>query len=250
MYGRRTIHIIGTSIGLLATIAVAISADLLGYLTARFFQGFGVSPVLTVAIGTVGDMFFDYERGHKFGLWMMARNGGFLVTSLCGSILVDLVGPNWDSWVSTIAAESPFNCSLWRERKIGEKHELRRRDQLEEKQELLVSQPSSYPRLETPKNAGPHRPLYTHVQVAIGVVICFPFAYKSDSAVSQSLLSLDLLVETVISNLLWSGRLSGCLGREVGEEEQECSSGGDEDVDDVSSSTRGRCRAIALGCQN
>ncbi|KMP02676.1 hypothetical protein CISG_04319 [Coccidioides immitis RMSCC 3703] len=85
---------------------------------------------------------------------------------------------------------------------------------------------------------------------AIGVVICFPLAYKSDSAVSQSLLSLDLLVETVISNLLWSGRLSGCLGREVGEEEQECSSGGDEDLDDVSSSTRGRCRAIALGCQN
>jgi MFS family permease len=55
IYGRRIIFIIGTIIALAATIGAAKSGDYGGYMAARFFQGFGVSPGSTVGMAVVGE---------------------------------------------------------------------------------------------------------------------------------------------------------------------------------------------------
>lgn len=56
IYGRRIIFIIGTTIALASTIGAAVANTYSGYMAARFFQGFGVSPASTVgmAVGMSG----------------------------------------------------------------------------------------------------------------------------------------------------------------------------------------------------
>jgi MFS family permease len=51
-------------------------------MAARFFQGFGVSPAATVGMAIVNDLFFEYERGQKLGLWVLALDMGLLVGPL------------------------------------------------------------------------------------------------------------------------------------------------------------------------
>lgn len=82
VYGRRIIIIIGTVVALFATIGSAMAPDYAGYMTARFFQGFGVSPAATVGMAVINDLFFEYERGQKLGLWVMAMDMGLLVGPL------------------------------------------------------------------------------------------------------------------------------------------------------------------------
>lgn len=57
IYGRRLIFLLGTSIALVSTIGAAVANSYGGYMAARFFQGFGVSPASTVgmAIGEFQD---------------------------------------------------------------------------------------------------------------------------------------------------------------------------------------------------
>ena len=51
--GRRIIIIIGTLIAFIATIWSALAPDYASYMTARFLQGFGVSPAGTVGMAVV-----------------------------------------------------------------------------------------------------------------------------------------------------------------------------------------------------
>jgi len=82
IYGRRIILIIGTTIALVATIGSAVAKDYSGYMAARFFQGLGVAPASTVGMAVVNDLFFEHERGQKFGLWVLAIDMGLLVGPL------------------------------------------------------------------------------------------------------------------------------------------------------------------------
>jgi MFS family permease len=50
IYGRRIVFIVGTTISLIATIGAAAADTYGGYMAARFFQGFGVSPGSTVGM--------------------------------------------------------------------------------------------------------------------------------------------------------------------------------------------------------
>lgn len=50
IYGRRIIFIAGTTIALVSTTGLAVADQYDGYMTARFFQGFGVSPASTVGM--------------------------------------------------------------------------------------------------------------------------------------------------------------------------------------------------------
>lgn len=50
IYGRRLIFLIGTTIALVSTIGAAVADNYSGYMAARFFQGFGVSPASTVGM--------------------------------------------------------------------------------------------------------------------------------------------------------------------------------------------------------
>ncbi|KAI9876639.1 MAG: hypothetical protein M1830_006039 [Pleopsidium flavum] len=100
-YGRRIIFIIGTIIALVATIGSAVASSYGGYMAARFFQGFGVSPGATVGMAVVGDLFFEYERGQKLGLWVLAIDAGLLVGPIIGGFM-DLVSSAWIDWLTAI----------------------------------------------------------------------------------------------------------------------------------------------------
>lgn len=102
IYGRRLIFIIGTLIALISSVGAAVAKNNYGgYMTARFFQGFGVSPGATVGMAVVNDMFFDYERGQKLGLWVLAIDVGLLVGPILGGFL-DLVSSAWIQWFTAI----------------------------------------------------------------------------------------------------------------------------------------------------
>lgn len=55
IYGRRIVFIVGTAIALGATIWSAVAPTYGGYMTARFFQGWGVSPAATVGMAVVNE---------------------------------------------------------------------------------------------------------------------------------------------------------------------------------------------------
>lgn len=55
IYGRRIIFIVGTIIALVASVGSAVASSYGGYMAARFFQGFGVSPGATVGMAVVGE---------------------------------------------------------------------------------------------------------------------------------------------------------------------------------------------------
>lgn len=101
IYGRRIIFISGTIIALAATIGAGGAKDYGGYMAARFFQGFGVSPGATVGMAVISDMFFEYERGQKLGLWVLAIDAGLLVGPIIGGFM-DLVSPEWIQWLTAI----------------------------------------------------------------------------------------------------------------------------------------------------
>lgn len=66
----------------IATIGSAVAPTYERYMAARFFQGFGVSPAATVGMAIVNDLFFEYERGQKLGLWVLALDMGLLIGPL------------------------------------------------------------------------------------------------------------------------------------------------------------------------
>ncbi|CAG8893645.1 unnamed protein product [Penicillium egyptiacum] len=56
IYGRRVVFIVGTTISLVSTIGAAVADTYSGYMAARFFQGFGVSPASIVGMAVVGGL--------------------------------------------------------------------------------------------------------------------------------------------------------------------------------------------------
>ncbi|OQD86631.1 hypothetical protein PENANT_c007G10553 [Penicillium antarcticum] len=101
IYGRRMVFLTGTLIALASTIGAAAADNYSGYMAARFFQGFGVSPASTVGMAVVNDLFFDYERGQKLGLWVLAIDAGLLLGPTFGGLL-DLVSAAWINWFNAI----------------------------------------------------------------------------------------------------------------------------------------------------
>jgi MFS family permease len=107
IYGRRIIFVLGTVIALASTIGAAKANDYGGYMAARFFQGFGVSPAATVGLAVVKDMFFEHERGQKMGLWVLALDSGLFVGPIVGGFL-NLISSAWIQWFTAIL----FGCVL------------------------------------------------------------------------------------------------------------------------------------------
>ncbi|KAL5343166.1 major facilitator superfamily domain-containing protein [Aspergillus crustosus] len=101
IYGRRIVFVAGTVIALVSTIGAAVADSYSGYMAARFFQGFGVSPASSVGMAVVNDLFFDYERGEKLGLWVLALDSGLLFGPTFGGFL-NLVSAAWINWFNAI----------------------------------------------------------------------------------------------------------------------------------------------------
>ncbi|KAL8881424.1 MAG: hypothetical protein Q9198_001376 [Flavoplaca austrocitrina] len=101
IYGRRIIFLTGTLIAFAATLGAGGANNYEGYMAARFFQGFGVSPGSTVGMAVVMDLYFEYERGQKLGLWVLAIDTGLLVGPIIGGF-IDLVSADWIQWLTAI----------------------------------------------------------------------------------------------------------------------------------------------------
>lgn len=99
--GRRIIFIMGTIVSLAASIGAALAPTYGGYMAARFFQGFGVSPAATVGLAILNDIFFEHQRGQKMGLWVLAIDLGLLVGPLIGGF-IGLVSHTWIQWLCVI----------------------------------------------------------------------------------------------------------------------------------------------------
>lgn len=99
--GRRPIVLVGTVMAFAATIGAALAPNYSGYMAARFFQGFGVSPASNVGLAIINDVFFEHERGQKVGLWVLAIDLGLLFGPLIGGF-VNIAGYAWIQWLSAI----------------------------------------------------------------------------------------------------------------------------------------------------
>ena len=247
IYGRRIIFIVGTVIALVSTIGAAVAKNYGGYMAARFFQGFGVSPGATVGMAVVGDLFFEYERGQKLGLWVLAIDAGLLVGPIIGGFM-DLVSSAWIEWLTALlfALLLILELAFMPETLYPRNHMLARMPAA-----TTVSNPTTD--IEKPTDVAPtdlkrtknlmflnfkpipgmrHPAPYASVVrffltfkypiVVIGVLIfCFswywwilsiitmlPAAYPNYSPQIQGLLFLGLLIGTLFSEIFFSGRLS------------------------------------------
>ena len=111
IYGRRLIFLIGTIMAFAATIGAAEANSYGGYMAARFFQGLGCSPASTVGLATINDMFYEHERGHKIGLWVLAIDCGLLVGPIFGGFL-NIVSAAWIQWFCAILFAVLFGLEL------------------------------------------------------------------------------------------------------------------------------------------
>ncbi|KAI9886331.1 MAG: hypothetical protein M1823_001889 [Watsoniomyces obsoletus] len=254
IYGRRLIFIVGTVIALASTIGAAEVDSYGGYMAARFFQGFGVSPAATVGLAIINDLFFEHERGEKVGLWVLALDTGLLVGPLIGGFM-DLVSSAWIQWLTAIffavllVLELVFLTETLypRNRMLSampvvspvidiEKSGLRTGDAAD----VDLPRTRTLPFILIKPVPGMRHPkpwdslvrfvfMFKYLTVSISVFIfCFawywwilsvitfiPSAYAQYSPQIQGLLFLGLILGTLISEVLCSGRLSDFIVKKL-----------------------------------
>ncbi|KAI4161971.1 MAG: hypothetical protein LQ342_004419 [Letrouitia transgressa] len=251
IFGRRIIFLTGTLIAFVSTIGAAVAKDYSNYMAARFFQGFGASPASTVGMAVVIDLFFEYERGQKLGLWVLAIDTGLLAGPIIGGFM-DLVSSAWIQWLTAILfgvllilefvfmTETlyPRNYMLSRMplsagRDIDmEKVEHQKRDpnevDLKRTERLLMINLKPVPGMRHPNpwdSVVRFVLTFQYPVVVIGVTIyCFawywwilsiitmlPAAYIQYSPQIQGLLFLGLLLGTLFAEIFTSGRLSDAI---------------------------------------
>ncbi|KAL3432598.1 major facilitator superfamily domain-containing protein [Aspergillus tetrazonus] len=261
----RIVFIIGTVIALASTIGAAATDSYGGYMAARFFQGFGVSPGSSVGMAVVNDLFFDYERGQKLGLWVLAIDSGLLVGPIFGGFL-NLVSAAWINWFNAILFATLLVLELFfmPETLYPRAVMLKRMPVTTTTTDSDIEQPPTSVSFEKPAPcenstavtdgdvdiprtkalpflnlrplpALPTVPFYTPlvrfmylftlptIPLAVlgysflwywwvlSVITMLPAAYPSYSPSIQGLLFIGLLLGTVVSEVLCSGRLSDAL---------------------------------------
>ncbi|KAM3424476.1 hypothetical protein BST61_g6480 [Cercospora zeina] len=240
--GRRPIMIIGTVMAIIATIGAAKAGKYSGYMAARFFQGLGCSPAATVGLAIINDTFFEHERGQKVGLWVLALDLGLLLGPLIGGFM-DLVSSTWIQWLTAILLGAILVAEV-----IFMPETLYPRDFMLSKRTpgLMVSEKVSatqearrtknLPFINVTPLADMKHPrvwdtvirfckTFEFAVVPISVMVyCFgwywwmlsvitliPVAYATYSPQIQGLLFIGLIVGTLLSEMLCSGRLSDWL---------------------------------------
>ncbi|KAI4244775.1 MAG: hypothetical protein LQ352_006719 [Teloschistes flavicans] len=247
----RIIFMIGTLIAFAATIGAAASKDYGGYMAARFFQGFGVSPAATVGMAVVMDLFFEHERGQKLGLWVLAIDTGLLAGPIIGGFM-DLVSAEWIQWLTAILfavllllefafmPETLYPRSFMLDRmplggsegtdieKIGQLKGDPAKVDLTRTTKLFYLNLRPVPGMRHPKPwdsvlrfiltfrypivvGGVLAYCFTWYWWVLTIITMIPAAYVQYSPQIQGLLFLGLLLGTVFSEMFMSGRLSDSI---------------------------------------
>ncbi|KAB8077740.1 major facilitator superfamily domain-containing protein [Aspergillus leporis] len=225
IYGRRIVFIVGTTISLIATIGAAAADTYGGYMAARFFQGFGVSPGSTVGMAVVNDLFFDYERGQKLGLWVLAIDSGLLMGPTFGGFLNTLY-PRTRMLQHFPKDLSPSSTDI--EQPQGKStitSETTETDSIPRTNALKFFNFRPIPGLRHPKPWDATLRFFLTFQYpvvvisvigysftwywwVISVITMVPAAYAEYAPLIQGLLFLGLFLGTVVSEVCCSGRLS------------------------------------------
>ena len=220
-------------------------------MAARFFQGFGVSPGATVGMAVVSDLFFEYQRGQKLGLWVLAIDTGLLAGPIIGGFM-DLVSAAWIQWLTAILlglllvlefvfmAETLYPRTYMLARmplELSKEMDLEKsprqsddpaKVELARTKKLSILNFRPVPGMRHPKpwdSVVRFILTFKYPVVVIGVLTyCFawywwilsiitmiPAAYVQYSPQIQGLLFLGLLLGTLFSEIFMSGRLSDFL---------------------------------------
>lgn len=102
--GRRPIWVVPSIIYVLFCIPCAVAQNIQTLLICRFFCGIFASAPLTLAGGTISDIWDNEERGFAIALFAAAPYGGPVLGPIVGGFVGENVGWRWIFWVNMIFA--------------------------------------------------------------------------------------------------------------------------------------------------
>ncbi|KAI0705905.1 MFS general substrate transporter [Cytidiella melzeri] len=106
--GRRIVWIIPSFIYVIFIIPCAVAKNIQTLLVCRFFCGIFASAPLTLAGGTISDIWDNEERGFAIALFAAAPYGGPVLGPIVGGFVGETVGWRWMFWVNMIFAGVMF----------------------------------------------------------------------------------------------------------------------------------------------
>lgn len=98
--GRRPIWILPTIVYIVFIIPCAVAPNIQTLLICRFFCGIFASAPLTLAGGTISDIWDNEERGFAIALFAAAPYGGPVLGPIIGGFIGETIGWHWLFWVS------------------------------------------------------------------------------------------------------------------------------------------------------
>ncbi|OSD04427.1 MFS general substrate transporter [Trametes coccinea BRFM310] len=104
LYGRRPIWVIPSLIYVIFNIPCAVAKNIQTLLICRFFCGVFASAPLTLAGGTISDVWDNNERGLAIALFAAAPYGGPVLGPIVGGFVGENIGWRWIIWVNMIFA--------------------------------------------------------------------------------------------------------------------------------------------------
>lgn len=104
LYGRRFFWVIPSVIYVIFNIPCAVAKNIQTLLICRFFCGLFASAPLTLAGGTISDIWDNNERGFAIALFAAAPYGGPVLGPIVGGFVGETIGWRWILWVNMIFA--------------------------------------------------------------------------------------------------------------------------------------------------
>lgn len=114
LYGRQLVWIIPSIVYVVFIIPCAVAKNIQTLLICRFLCGFFASAPLTLAGGTISDIWDNEERGFAIALFAAAPYGGPVLGPIVGGFVGETVGWRWIFWVQLIFAGvmTIFKCTI------------------------------------------------------------------------------------------------------------------------------------------
>ncbi|KAF7318168.1 MFS general substrate transporter [Mycena chlorophos] len=104
LYGRRPLWIIPSAFYVIFNIPCAVAPNIQTLLICRFFCGLFASAPLTLAGGTISDIWDNNERGLAIAIFAAAPYGGPVLGPIVGGFVGEKLGWRWILWVNMIFA--------------------------------------------------------------------------------------------------------------------------------------------------
>ncbi|CAK5275963.1 unnamed protein product [Mycena citricolor] len=104
LYGRRPLWLIPSVFYVVFNIPCALATNIQTLLICRFLCGFFASAPLTLAGGTISDIWDNNERGLAIAFFAAAPYGGPVLGPIVGGFVGQSIGWRWIMWVNMIFA--------------------------------------------------------------------------------------------------------------------------------------------------